>query len=111
MQRACQPFIYVSFVTGLLWRMARLSWVRVGVSRDIVEELHVSSAVEIPLELAGELTGHLGLRRLAEVISNLVGNAIDPRAPGTPIVVTCGKPRGGSSSSRERGRRRLPRAA
>lgn len=58
-----------------------------AICRDIAEELRISSSAEISLELAGELTGTWDTDRLSEVVSNLLGNAIDHSASGTSVVL------------------------
>ena len=42
---------------------------------------------EVPIELAveGDLTGIWDADRLAEALSNLLGNAIEHATPGTPV--------------------------
>jgi len=37
----------------------------------------------------GDLTGIWDADRLAEVISNIAGNAVDHAAPGTPVLIHC----------------------
>ncbi len=54
---------------------------------DIAEELRISSSADVSLDVSGDLVGRWDADRLAEVISNLVGNAIDHRAPGTPVTI------------------------
>jgi signal transduction histidine kinase len=58
-----------------------------AVCRDIAEELRISSSADIELEITGELVGPWDADRLAELVSNLVGNAIDHHAPGTAIAI------------------------
>jgi signal transduction histidine kinase len=53
------------------------------VCRNIVEEFE--SAVQ--LDIAGDVTGSWDQDRLAEVLSNIVGNAIEYAAPGTDVIV------------------------
>ena len=53
------------------------------VCRSIVEEFEAT----IQLEIEGDLTGTWDQDRLAEVLSNLAGNAVDHAAPGTVVVV------------------------
>ncbi|MET0794370.1 MAG: HAMP domain-containing sensor histidine kinase [Polyangiaceae bacterium] len=54
---------------------------------DVVEELRLSSGVEIVLTTAGALGGVWDPDRLAEVFSNLIGNATNHAAPGTAVRV------------------------
>ena len=58
-----------------------------AVCRDVAEELHISTSADVSLDLSGDLVGRWDADRLAEVISNLVSNAIDHRAPETPVVL------------------------
>ncbi len=53
------------------------------VCRRVVEEFEAS----ILLAIEGEVTGNWDEDRLAEVLSNVVGNAIDYAAPGTAVIV------------------------
>jgi PAS domain S-box-containing protein len=50
---------------------------------SVVEELGAT----IHLELEGDLTGTWDPDRLAEALSNIVGNAVEHALPGTPVVV------------------------
>lgn len=63
--------------------------------RDIAEELRISSSSEVLLTLEGDLAGTWDHDRLAEVFSNIVGNAIEHAAPGTPVVIHARGDRGG----------------
>jgi signal transduction histidine kinase len=54
-----------------------------AICRDVVEEFEAP----ITLALAGDLGGTWDKDRLAELISNLAGNAIDYATPGTTVVV------------------------
>ncbi len=54
------------------------------VCRNAVEEFEAT----IQLEVEGDVTGSWDQDRLAEVLSNLVGNAIEHAAPGTVVSVT-----------------------
>ena len=51
--------------------------------QNVVEEFEAPTR----LEVAGDVTGTWDQDRLAEVLSNLVGNAIDHAAPGTVVLV------------------------
>ena len=51
------------------------------------EELRVSSALEIQCTGEGDLVGTWDADRLAQVISNLAGNAVDHATPGTPVLI------------------------
>ena len=53
------------------------------VLRNVVDEFEAT----IQLEVAGDLTGTWDQDRLAEVLSNLVGNAIEYAARGTAVIV------------------------
>jgi PAS domain S-box-containing protein len=53
------------------------------ICRHVVEEFDA----RIELELEGDVTGTWDEDRLAEVISNLVGNAVQYAAPGTAVIV------------------------
>jgi PAS domain S-box-containing protein len=53
------------------------------VCRNVVEEFGAS----IQLEVEGDVTGIWDPDRLAEVLSNLAGNAIEYRTPGTMVIV------------------------
>jgi signal transduction histidine kinase len=53
------------------------------VCRNIVEEFEAT----IQLQIEGEVTGIWDQDRLAQVLSNLVGNAIEHARPGTVVVV------------------------
>jgi PAS domain S-box-containing protein len=59
-------------------------------TRGVVEE-HVASHPERQLELSqqGDGTGEWDGDRLAQVLGNLVGNALQHSAPDTPILVRC----------------------
>src|ERR1035438_7103581 len=54
------------------------------VCRNAVEEFEAT----IQLEVEGDVTGSWDQDRLADVLSNLVGNAIEHAAPGTVVSVT-----------------------
>jgi signal transduction histidine kinase len=53
------------------------------VCQDVVEEFEATTR----LEVAGDVTGTWDQDRLAEVLSNLVGNAVEHAAPGTVVLV------------------------
>ena len=53
------------------------------VCRNVVEEFEAN----IQLDVEGDLTGTWDQDRLAEVLSNLLGNAIEYAAPGTVLIV------------------------
>ena len=54
---------------------------------QIVEELEGGAAQKIVVESAGMLTGAWDNDRLAQVLSNLLGNAIEHGAAGAPVTV------------------------
>lgn len=54
-----------------------------AVCRSVVEEFETT----IHLEVEGDMTGSWDKDRLAEVLSNLVGNAVEYAAPGTAVLV------------------------
>jgi signal transduction histidine kinase len=53
------------------------------VCRNVVEEFEAT----IQLDVEGDVTGTWDQDRLAEVLSNLLGNAIEYAAPGTVLIV------------------------
>jgi signal transduction histidine kinase len=53
------------------------------VCRDVIEEFETP----IQLDVEGDVTGTWDQDRLAEVLSNLAGNAIEHAAPGTAVIV------------------------
>jgi PAS domain S-box-containing protein len=53
------------------------------VCRNVVDEFEAT----IDLEVLGDVTGTWDPDRLAEVLSNLAGNAVEHAAPGTAVVV------------------------
>jgi signal transduction histidine kinase len=57
------------------------------VCRNIAEELRISSAAEVEVTVEGDAIGAWDADRLAAVVSNIAGNAIDHAAPGTPVVI------------------------
>lgn len=59
-----------------------------GICRDVIEELKLTTGVEITLTTVGALDGNWDADRLAEVFSNLIGNATGHAAPGTAVRVT-----------------------
>jgi signal transduction histidine kinase len=70
---------------GILLALARTDLA--AVCRDIAEELRISSSADITLDVSGDLVGTWDGDRLARVVSNLVGNAIDHRSAGTAVVL------------------------
>jgi len=57
------------------------------ICRNITDELRVGSDVDIRVTLAGDLVGSWDGDRLAEVLSNITGNAIGHATAGTPVLV------------------------
>lgn len=57
------------------------------ICRDVVEELRLSSGAQILLTCSGVLQGTWDADRLAEVLSNLIGNATGHATPGSSIQV------------------------
>jgi PAS domain S-box-containing protein len=55
--------------------------------RDICGSVAEEFGTHIHLELEGDLTGTWDPDRLAEALSNIVGNAVEHALPGTPVVV------------------------
>jgi signal transduction histidine kinase len=55
--------------------------------RSAVEELSLSSSVPIQEEFRGDTTGTWDAERLEEVLSNLIGNALDHATKGTAVEV------------------------
>jgi signal transduction histidine kinase len=55
----------------------------VALCRSVVEEFETT----VQLEVEGDVTGTWDQDRLAEVLSNLVGNAVEYAAPGTAVLV------------------------
>src|SRR5690606_12393413 len=56
--------------------------------RRIIDEIeHSSSASRLQLELRGALDGVFDADRIAQVLSNLIGNALKHGEPETPILV------------------------
>lgn len=58
------------------------------VCRYVLEELAMGATVRVHSELQGQLTGTWDPDRLAQVLSNIIGNAIDHATPGTAVVLT-----------------------
>jgi signal transduction histidine kinase len=56
------------------------------VCRDIAEEL----GAPVQLEVEGDVTGSWDKDRLEEVLSNLVGNAVEHGAPGAAVTIKAG---------------------
>lgn len=65
-----------------------------AVCHDIAEELRIARSVEIQEKVEGDLGGTWDADRLAEVISNLAGNAVDHAAPGSTVVIDARAERG-----------------
>ena len=57
------------------------------VCHEIAEEHRIASSSEIRQTTEGDLEGTWDADRLAEALSNLVGNAVDHATPGTPIAI------------------------
>ena len=57
------------------------------ICETVVEELKLSSGTEIQLITTGVLAGRWDADRLAELLSNLIGNATEHATQGTPIRV------------------------
>ncbi len=55
--------------------------------RTVAEELALGSSVSVQCSVEGDVTGSWDVDRMAEVISNIVGNAIEHARPGTSIAV------------------------
>jgi len=53
------------------------------ICRDVTEEFDAS----IDLDVEGDLTGRWDVDRLAQLLSNLVGNAVEYARPGTTVIV------------------------
>ena len=58
------------------------------VCRQVIEELEVGSRAQVHSDARGELLGTWDADRLAQVLSNIVGNAVDHAAPGTTVLIT-----------------------
>jgi signal transduction histidine kinase len=65
------------------------------VCRDVVEDLRLAWSVPIHLHAEGDLTGVWDEDRITQVLMNLVGNALEHAATGTPVTV---RARGDSAS-------------
>jgi signal transduction histidine kinase len=57
------------------------------ICRNVVEESRLSSGAQISFVTTGDLVGRWDADRLAEMLSNLIGNAADHAASGTPVLV------------------------
>ena len=57
------------------------------VCRNALAELELTTTVPLRCEVEGDLRGNWDADRLSQVISNLVGNAVDYAAAGTAVVV------------------------
>jgi two-component system, sensor histidine kinase and response regulator len=60
------------------------------VCRLVLDELEgaAESETELRLDVRGDVRGHWDADRLAQLVSNLAGNAVQHRQPGTPVAVT-----------------------
>jgi signal transduction histidine kinase len=58
-----------------------------AICADIAEELRGGSSAELRLTTAGNLRGTWDAGRLSQALSNIVGNAVDHAAPGTPVMI------------------------
>jgi len=54
---------------------------------DVADELRLASSVEVVQTVEGDVTGVWDVDRLAEVISNIAGNATTHATPGTPVTI------------------------
>jgi PAS domain S-box-containing protein len=63
-----------------------------AVCRQVVEELSVAHPGRILLEVEGACEGVWDAERLAQVLSNLVANALEHGAAGSPVRVRCHAP-------------------
>lgn len=80
----------VEFTRGRLGGGFELTLANVDLGKvcwNVAEELRISSAAEIQLLREGDLTGRWDADRLAEVLANIIGNAIEHATIGAPIVV------------------------
>ena len=57
------------------------------VCRNVVEELELASRKQIGLVATGDCSGTFDEDRVAEALSNLVGNELDHATEGTPVLV------------------------
>ena len=57
------------------------------ICRNIADELCVSSSAEIQQTFEGDLSGTWDVDRLAQVVSNIAGNAVGHARPGTPVLI------------------------
>lgn len=58
------------------------------ICKNVVEELRLSSGTPIILTTDGPLEGRWDADRIAEVLSNLVGNATGHASPGTTVLIS-----------------------
>jgi signal transduction histidine kinase len=60
-----------------------------AICRRVVDEIQMARpSAQVQARLASPVAGHWDPDRLADVVSNLLGNAIDHGATGTPVEVT-----------------------
>lgn len=57
------------------------------ICRTIADELVISSPAEILQTIEGDLSGTWDVDRLAQVVSNIAGNAVGHAKPGTPVRI------------------------
>lgn len=58
------------------------------VVRDVIDEVSVTQPErEIRVDTRGEHTGSWDASRISQAVANLVGNAVQHGAPGTPVIV------------------------
>ncbi len=58
-----------------------------AICRDIAEELRIGSSAEVCLTTEGDVSGIWDADRLAQALSNLVGNAVAHATPGSPVTI------------------------
>jgi signal transduction histidine kinase len=59
------------------------------ICRNIADELRLSSSVDVRVTIDGDSRGFWDADRLAEVVSNIAGNAVDHAALDTSVLVSC----------------------
>ena len=57
------------------------------ICQNIAEELRISSSAEIHQTTTGDVLGTWDADRLAQALSNLVGNAVGHASPSTPVTI------------------------